>query len=287
MDALEKLLTESNENKIVKGNWFNIRWTPDLATGEVLNIGVGFVENGRVYSRILNYFERLKCLFGERGVYHAGLVTSIVAESLRLNEEKPPIPQVTYKNNGFAQGVSVDEILSSLFDQTVPLGRKIVKSKSKERFSSLNADKLYTCLLDELKLIARLDFERFVPTSSSILVDDDSGRQELFVPFRDGHTLIGGLASSVYSSVSTIELNLLKAARDVETAIKLGKGSRASIFILKPACEVETLKKEQIIRIENTLDKFDWHMTKQGIAVGSHTTVEGLASEIYDWARVA
>lgn len=287
MDALERLLIQNNEKKLIKGEWFNIRWSPDLATGEVLNIGVGFIENGRVYSRLLSYFERLRCLFGERGIYHAELVTSIVLESLRLNKKDSPIPQVSYRNNGFAQGISVDEVLTSLFNQTVPLAKKIRNTKKEERFSSFNTEKLYTCLLDELKIIAELDFDRFAPPNGSILVEDKEGRQELFVPFRDGSRLIGGLASSVYSNASTIELNLLKAARDVEAAIKMGRGSDASIFILKPGDELNKLKKEQVITIENTLDRFDWHMSKQGIAVGSHTTVEGLAGEVYEWACVA
>ncbi|WP_439836022.1 hypothetical protein [Aeromonas caviae] len=87
MNNLEKLLGQSTDRNLVKGEWFNIRWTPDLATGEKLNIGVGFVEQGRVHSRLLSYFERVKCLYGERGIYHAELVTSIVGESLRQNKK--------------------------------------------------------------------------------------------------------------------------------------------------------------------------------------------------------
>lgn len=124
MNNLEKLLGQNTERSLVKGEWFNIRWTPDIATGEKLNIGVGFVENGRVHSRLLSYFERVKCLYGERGIYHAELVTSIVGESLRQNKKSSPIPQITYDNSGYAQGFSVDEVLSSLFEQTVPLQKK-------------------------------------------------------------------------------------------------------------------------------------------------------------------
>ncbi|EIV8469467.1 hypothetical protein V6457_004376 [Vibrio vulnificus] len=287
MNNLEKLLGQNTEKSLVKGEWFNIRWTPDIATGEKLNIGVGFVENGRVHSRLLSYFERVKCLYGERGIYHAELVTSIVGESLRQNKKSSPIPQITYDNSGYAQGFSVDEVLSSLFEQTVPLQKKIRVSSNAKRFNSINTDKLYTCLVDELKIKAALQFEEFVPADSSIFIEDDLGSHELFVPFRDNKNLVGGLASTVYSNVQRIELNLLKAARDVESAVKLGKGNKASVFILMPGDEVEKLNKEQVISIENTLDKFDWHMNKQGISVGGHTSVSGLADEICSWANVA
>ncbi|HCZ9033974.1 hypothetical protein HUO05_03570 [Vibrio alginolyticus] len=287
MNNLEKLLGQSAERNLVKGEWFNIRWTPDIATGEKLNIGVGFVENGRVHSRLLSYFERVKCLYGERGIYHAELVSSIVGESLRQNKKSPPIPQITYDNSGYAQGFSVDEVLTSLFEQTVPLQKKIRGSGNTKRFNSVNTDKLYTCLVDELKIKAALQFEEFVPADSSIFINDDLGSHELFVPFRDNKNLVGGLASTVYSNVQRIELNLLKAARDVESAVKLGKGNKASVFILMPGDEIEKLNKEQVISIENTLDKFDWHMNKQGISVGGHSSVSALADEICSWANVA
>lgn len=287
MNNLEKLLGQSTDRNLVKGEWFNIRWTPDLATGEKLNIGVGFVEQGRVHSRLLSYFERVKCLYGERGIYHAELVTSIVGESLRQNKKASPIPQITYDNSGYAQGYSVDDILTSLFEQTVPLQKKIRVPSNEKRFTSVNTERLYTCLVDELKIKAGLQFEAFVPANSSILINDNLGSHELFVPFRDNKNLVGGLASTVYSNVQRIELNLLKAARDVEAAVKLGIGNKASIFILMPGDEVENLNNEQVISIENALDKFNWHMNKQGISVGGHTSISGLADEICSWANVA
>ncbi|GJA11963.1 hypothetical protein KAM334_32740 [Aeromonas caviae] len=54
-----------------------------------------------------------------------------------------------------------------------------------------------------------------------------------------------------------------------------------------PGDEVESLNNEQVISIENALDKFNWHMNKQGISVGGHTSISGLADEICSWANVA
>lgn len=288
MESLEEFLNQKSSTSSVKGEWFSICWQPDTGTQDLLTIGVGFVENGRVHSRVLDYFERVKCLYGDKGVYHAELVTSIVKESLRQNVKAAPIPQITYTQKGFAQGLSNEEVVGSLYEQTVALAKKTrKKDKSKERFSSINTEKLYTCLLDELKVISGIDYDYFTPANSSIIVKDELGQQELFIPFRDGKNLVGGLASAVYSNISTIELSLLKAARDVEAAVKLGKGKDSSIFILKPDDEINKVSREQNILIENIMDKFDWHMSKQGIKVGTHTTFSGLAEEIYGWAKVA
>jgi hypothetical protein len=287
MDALEKLLRTQQEASLIRGEWFVVRWTPDIATGETLNIGVGFVEAGRTHFRLLDYFERISCFYGERAIYQAELVTTIVGESLRQNVAQSPIAQVIYQPKGYAQGLSINEILSNLFEHTVSLAKKVKEQKSKDRFSGITTEKLYTCLVDELKKIAGIDYEQFTPPNSSISYDDVSGSHELYIPFRDGASLLGGLASTVYSNVSTIELNLLKAARDVETALKLGKGKRPCVFLLKPGSQIDTLKPEQVSSIESILDKFDWHMTKQGIAVGSHMEISGLAQEIFEWSKVA
>lgn len=285
MDKLNELIQTSNSDNLIKGKWFNIRWVPDLATGEKLNIGVVFKTQERIYFQVLSYFERIKCLYGEQGVHQASLVASIVVESLRLNSANPPIEQIIYEGGGYAQGSSIDEVVSSLFNQTVPLQKKIRETASTERFNSITVDKLYDCIVDELKTKAALDFNRIVPPNSSIELQSDN--QKLYVPFRDGRQLIGGLASTVYSNVQTIELNLLKAARDVESALKLGKGTKPAVFILKPGSELSKLKKEQVISIENTLDRFDWHMTKHGLVVRSHTEIHGLADEVLDWAGIA
>lgn len=288
MDSLEELLNQELTTPSVKGEWFSICWAPDQATQDLLTIGVGFVENGRVHSRVLNYFERIKCFYGEKSVYHVELITSIVKESLRQNNKDAPIPQISYVKKGFAQGNTLEEILDSLYSQTVALAKKVREnSNKKSRFASINTDKLYTCLLDELKIISGLEYDRFTPAESSIIVNDKSGQHELFVPFRDGFELVGGLASAVYANTSTIELSLLKAARDVDAAMKLGKGTNSSIFILKPGDELNKLPPAQTTLIENVMDKFDWHMTKQGIKVESHTSYSGLAEEIYKWAKVA
>lgn len=285
MNRLSDLIKSSKSDKLVKGQWFNIRWIPDLATGEKLNIGVIFKTQNQIHFQVLSYFDRIKCLYGEQGARQATLVVSIVNESLRLKRSNSPIAQIIYEGGGYAQGSSVDEIVSSLFDQTVPLQKKIREVVGTERFNSVTLDKLYESIVGELKIKAALDFNRFVPSNSSIELKQDN--QRLYVPFRDGRHLIGGLASCVYSNTQTIELNLLKAARDVESAFKLGKGTKPAVFILKPGDELNKLKQEQVISIENTLDRFDWHMTKHGLVVRSHTEVAGLADEVIDWASDA
>lgn len=286
MKALEELLHENEADAPVKGEWFNIRWIPDFSTGERLNVGVGFISEGRVYTRLLNYFERIKCLYSSDAIYHIQFLSDIIKECTDNNIFESPTSQIIYDQKGYAQGASIDEVLSNLFDQTITLARKVREPK-KRAFASISNDKLYTCLIDELKTIAGLSYESFVPENPSLIIDDGNSKHNLYIPFRNNNETLGGLASTVYSNAMTIELNLLIAARDVETALKLNKGKNAYVFILKPSDELNNLPEEQVNLIETKLDKFDWYMGKQEIKVSSHVTIPGLAEEIYNWSRVA
>lgn len=275
---------DRGQDSNVVGEWFNIRWMPDVATGEIVNIGVGFSSNGRVYTKLLDYYERVKCLYGEAGAFHASFVIDVVVESTRKNQFEAPIPQVIYDHKGFAQGASVDIVLGTLFDQTVTLAKKVTEPKKKS-YQTISIDQLYVKLVDYLKPAAGLDFNAFVPEQPSLQVKDDSGSHELYIPFRDGEKLLGGLASAAYADPRTIELNLLKAGRDVETAMKFGRGTKPAVFVLKPGEELGKAGSQLAHRVDEKLDKFDWYMGKQGIKVNSHVTVSGLGEEICEWAE--
>jgi hypothetical protein len=286
MRDLEELLMDRGQKSNVVGEWFNIRWMPDVAAGEIINIGVGFSSSGRVYTKLLDYFERVKCLYGEAGAFHASFIIDVIVESTRKNQFEAPIPQVIYDHKGFAQGVSVDVVLKTLFDQTVTLAKKVTGPKKRTSYPTVSIDQLYVKLVDYLKPAAGLGFGNFVPEQPSLQVQDNTGFHELYIPFRDGEKLLGGLASAAYAEIRTIELNLLKAGRDVETAMKLGRGTKPAVFVLKPGEELGKAGTELASRVDEKLDKFDWYMSKQGIKVNSHVTVSGLGEEIYDWADV-
>ncbi|OQX34043.1 MAG: hypothetical protein B0D91_13170 [Oceanospirillales bacterium LUC14_002_19_P2] len=286
METLSQLLQANPSSASVTGEWFCISWLPDLATGERLNIGVAFQTEERLYCKMLDYFERLKCLYGEGAIYHVQLISDVINEMVGRNQTDALFPQVMFERKGFAQGEAVTEILSGLYDDTVTLATRIRKKRERV-FNSISNATLYTSLVDELKHRAGLDFNRFVPSSPTIAIDDDNGSRSLYVPFRTESNCIGGLASAVYASSTTVELNLLKAARDVETAQRIRGGDNPSVFILKPGDELKHLPREQADQIEDKLDKFDWYMSQQGIYLGSHVEVGGLAEEIQHWANAA
>lgn len=280
--TLFELLEEAQSKAAVQGEWFSVQWCPDLATGERLNIGVGFVHENRVHTKLLERFERIKCLYDEQGVSQVRLIISFVEEAVQQSHTISPFSQVCYEQKGFAQGESVSEILNNLYSQTVPLGQKPrIRAKNKT-FSSVSRQQLHTELLDNLRLLWDIDFDQFVPEDSYIRSGDG---HDLFIPFRDGAERLAGLASAVSPNPQTVELNLLSAAVEVESAKGLKHVNKPALFILKPDDEqLSMLENDKADRIDGLLERFDWMMNKQGIQVGSHVTTSGLAEEIVQWA---
>ena len=56
--------------RILRGEWSLIQWNPDIATEELLNIGVALNIGGELQFKMLDYFERLNCLFDESVIQH-------------------------------------------------------------------------------------------------------------------------------------------------------------------------------------------------------------------------
>lgn len=109
----------------VHGQWFNIRFTPDLGTGERLNIGVGLIDvHGGIQTRMLSNFERLRRLYDGR-VDLDGLHFLIeTLDSYWRNKGHPstsPIANISFSDLKYASGSSVAEILDDLYTETVLL----------------------------------------------------------------------------------------------------------------------------------------------------------------------
>ncbi len=287
MNLFNSIINNPLNSELTTGEWFCIKWKPDPVIGEQLNIGVAVRINGKLHSRILNYFERIRCLYDEAGVTQVEIITSIATEVISKNNITNSIDQITFEKKGFCQGLNVNDILDSLYAETVPLAKKIRVRAPKEKFSSISTEKVYISLINELKLISGLGYENIAPKEPSIYVGEEGAKQKLFLPFRDGADLIGGLASAVYSDPTKIELNILKAARDVESARRFRNAKKPAIFILTPDDRINTLGTQKVDSINTILDTFSWHMNKHGVTVGSHTEINGLAEEIAKWSHAA
>lgn len=260
MINFESLINETSEKPETSGEWFAIQWTPDLATGEKLNIGVCYRDNfGNSYVQVLDYFERINCLYSHSAVLHLRLACEVAKEAVMLNQhiETTCINGISFISKGFAQGKSVDDILSSLFSNVVPLA--IRKSKSKERaYYPISRERLYNIMDDHLK--NTLDYEEYfgmVQPTPVKRVSLGNQIQSLFLPYTAGRS-IGTIASAAYADENTAKCHLYDAQRDISLALgNFPEYNSGAVFILSPNNDLKVEKRDQV---DLEIDKFCWYL---------------------------
>lgn len=284
MKKLNDILNSTHRIKNTSGCWYQVQWSPDITAGELLNIGVGFKDsNGDFSMLMLDYYERINCLYGKDMQFQLELACNVAREiilSKNISDSIQLTPNIAINKKGFAQGKSTTDILKTLYDNTISLSKKIRKP-SNSRFSSTSRDVLYNALNSRLKLNLDVDFSTHVPTNPYQTISEGNLVHNLFLPYKKNNG-VATLVSTAYSDIHRVKCNLFDGYRDIDIASNHLKTKQNAIFLRLPD---DSLKKETQFEIENELDKFIWLLKPHNFYVGSHVNEESLADEISEWCR--
>lgn len=279
-------IIEEHSNKPgVSGEWFTIQWTPDMAAGERLNIGVIFKESsGSSFVQVLDYFERIKCLYSQSAVFHLALACEVAKEAALSNSYSAhtTFSGLNFVANGFAQGDSADDIVSSLFLNVVPLAIKHTKAREKAYYP-VSRERLYNIMDGHLKKNLEYDeyFKMVEPTSIK-RVTLGAQVHTLYLPYKAGNS-IGTIASAAYSDENTAKCHLYDAQRDVSLAIGNFKEFKSgAIFILSPNNDLKVEKRDQV---DLEIDKFCWYLKTLSIFTEVDSSPNSLADKAAHWYR--
>ncbi|HEJ0142052.1 TPA: hypothetical protein SLO74_001282 [Citrobacter freundii] len=279
------LVNDVTDKPATSGEWFAIQWIPDLATGEKLNIGVCFRDSfGSSYVQVLDYYERINCLYSQSAVLHLRLACEVAKEAVLLNQymETACISGISFVSKGFAQGKSPDEILSSLFANVVPLA--VRRTKTKERaYYPISRERLYNIMDDHLKnTLDYNDYFEMVEPTPVKRVTLGNQVQSLFLPYTAGNSL-GTIASAAYADENTAKCHLYDAQRDISLALgNFNEYKSGAIFILSPNNDLKVEKRDQV---DSEIDKFCWYLKTLSV----YTEVESepllLADKVAQWYK--
>ncbi|NOH93538.1 hypothetical protein F0229_13320 [Vibrio sp. AIC-3] len=285
MNELKKLLEAKKQTALIKGSWFAIQWRPDIATGEVLNIGVGYkTSEGHVSVQMLDYFDRIECLYSKEMIFHVELACEVARyKILSGGFDKNIAPQITCEERGFAQGKSEHAVLSRLFTSVVTLGKKKRVRAATRSFTSVNRDALYNSLKNQLKLDLNLSYSKHVPENPNHEITNSNIVHRLYLPFRKD-TGNATLISAAYKDTQRVKCNLFDGSRDMEIAVDELKTKNNAIFLMLPGDGLDIEKQHEI---ENDIDKFVWMMKKHAIKVECESTETELAHKVSEWCLSA
>lgn len=283
LDSLYENVVTGAPSK-VKGEWFNIRFIPDLFSGERYNIGVCFIDNEeKRHIKMLDEKSRIGCLFDQVASQNINFLISVVEESIEKSIDVIPSDQVIYSEKKYISGDSVEEILEYLFDETVPLGRK-QDVRVHEQGEQISRETLRERMYDVIRGRVGILAERLIPQSRIIELMIDGVTHGVDIPFQ-GKGLLGGVESAVYKSDMGVKLKLLDAAMDLETAATIHTNDKLGMFILR-AGEGGNLPSKSVSKIDNVIDDIAWRLKKRSVHVDVEEDINTLSDRAIDWADI-
>lgn len=283
LDRLQLLTTPVPEPK-VSGRWFNIRFSPNAAGGELFNIGVAYLdsERQRVQARLIENLEGFRVLFGDAFEEEVRFVLDVVRSAFAQSMIESPLRNVVFGEPRYAAGESAQEILGWLFSSTVSFASAKQTPASRRDPAPSNAA-VRKAVFDEIRLKANLRADQIIAPDPIFWAVDGDRKVPLDIPIRGGN-LLGGLVSAGQRSKLPLENNLLRSSLDLETAASIFKRDRLGFFVMRTPSNASEPDFDP--QLDDVIDTTCWKLHKQGIHVGVESTTSRLAEEILSWSGI-
>lgn len=247
----------------------------------------------RLYFKLLDDFKKFDCVYPD-GFPHSSakaLMAYAYEELQAAIKAKAPLSQILFDSHVLSlsrpvhtSGRDREATVERLFADVVAMAPSTVKMA--REFDSIDTTAARKLVNERLKEIAGMDFERFVMVDHpGLLVPGDGNeRHHLDVNLMTPKSC-GAVASAVYKSAQSVELNLFKSGLDLKTCRKVKNLESAGLFLLTP--DPSSMEPREFRRIEEAIGEHEWKLERDGFRFVSMQEPADLAREIYDWARPA
>lgn len=258
------------------GKAFNIRCTPDIFTGETLNIGVCVIsEDGGRIGRVVTDTGRLSCLYGEdnaAGVVQLAQVA--LCEALQGNES--PSPNIVFDVPRPIYSISPLEAIDDLFSSQVTLAIPQQLSPA-DRLPSSPTNLVISRLYNALRLVDSSAANQIIPSSPQTVVNTRKGTRAVQIALQP--PCGGGIVHSAAYQSQTLRAHLLDSMLDLEWAAEAKGLSRLGIFILPPGNWPAHRRQEIDRAIDNIVDRIPTR-----IHVDVESDLDSMAQRVLSWA---
>lgn len=272
-----------------EGVWATVELQPDVFSRQRYCVGVAVAgHDGTVAFELLEDFSKFDCLFGRDYVSQLSeLVESAEHTLLRAQQVKKGLQGMHFDSDSVflgdlwpTAGASASAVVQRLFHEVVPF---IPSSEKRVReFVPLDNSTVRQLVDDELRRIAGIAFERISCPPLRSVTDSESGGTHQLEFNLETDSKAGNVISAVYKTPDRVELNFLRASRDLATYSRLRQKSQLAVFVMVPASGA--MPSADRLRIENVLDEQSWNLEKQGFVVSAHEGAPELAADILEWA---
>ncbi|BEU52488.1 hypothetical protein ACQCQP_24675 [Ralstonia pseudosolanacearum] len=276
-----------------EGVWATIELHPDPFARQRYTVGIAVAGHDGAFSfRLLDDLAKFECLYGRGDVAEIrSLVDAAEQGLLRAQKNNASLKDVAFDTNAVllgdlwaTSGASLDAVLNRLYFDVIPF---IPREERKTRdFVTLDNAAVRRLVGDELKRIAGLAFEQITVEPQRAITDKTTGEIHWLEFNLEPPGRAGNIISAVYKTPSNIELNFLRASRDLSTYARLNKlpDHQLALFVMTPT--KDSMSSTELDRIENILGEQGWNLEQQGFVVSAHDSAAPLARDVWEWAAV-
>lgn len=278
----ERLST--TDHSLVKGLWRPISACLDEDTGEFLNVGVMFQHAGKVEVRMLESFERIKCLYGQR-IDQGSLIHLMmdIEESIRRHPTDIPSDLSDTIRLGeplYAAGANAEAIVDEFFLDVVTLGMPSDKLRN-NNFRYRSNYKVRETLFEIMREKMSLEAERIICTEPYRLKLNNNAVIDVEVPLLSNQAA-GAVVSAWYKSPMVVENNLLQAASDLLLVTSNSDRKRSSMSVLMPQ-EASGMSRGEFTKHQDVTRRLLDRYQRSGIDIIEAPSSDVLANRTIEW----
>lgn len=274
------------------GTWATVEIQPDPFARQRFTVGVAVADlEGRFSFRLLEDLGKFECLYDRDDVSTFRTLIDSAEQCLaRARRDKVPLSDIHFDVDALSlselwptSGDSADAVLSRLFADVVPF---LPRGERKARdFVTLDNTAVRRLVDDALKKIAGVEFERISSDSQRAVTDRATGEVHWLDFNLESDGGAGSVISAVYKTPERIELNFLRASRDLSTYARIKNlRRRLGLFVMAPSRD--SIPQADYERIENIIGEQSWRLEQQGYLVSTHDAAAPLAKDVWEWAAL-
>lgn len=274
-----------------EGHWATVEIQPDTFVPQKFTIGVvvGYPEGGFSF-RLVSDLKKFDCVYGKKVASDLSPLLEAAERSLaRAARDKSPLNLIEFDSDSLSvsspwssSGKSPQEVLARLFADVVTMEPST--EKQQRDFITLDTEQVRHLVNEELKRIAGTRFERIIVGPHHVIAADDGSAPHVLDfnlrPLKGA----GSVLSAVYKTPGTVELNLLRASRDLATYAKIRKVDDLALFVMTG--KREQFESSEYSRMNDLIDEQSWCLERQGFMVVSFDEPLPLARSVVEWADV-
>lgn len=257
----------------ITGRWFPIRISPDLATGELINVGVCFTDQKRRrHVRLVDSARAFECLYGPAGLENFSFLLTVLQD--HLGGQGPiacPSPHVSFGQKRFASGFSPDQIVDRLFAAQVSIARRDADEAAPDAaVRTVDNSSLRRLVFQAARKKSKRLFERMFRERMVTLTDANGNEHALDLPIyaddddlhRDGPRY-ATFVSAVFRSYIHRGYYMDSGSRTIwNTRSILHDRGQGGLYIRRPAEGASGYDAATPAAIDNDIDNVVWPFRK-------------------------